>query len=470
MRILHAAFECYPYAKVGGMADVVGALPKYLNKLGADASVVMPRYDRNWAALKLQPVFQGSFNLDWEYVPFTVEKSTAEDLPFTIYTINIPGKFDRYGIYGFWDDVGRSVAFQRAVLTWVRDSGLQVDIMHCHDHHTGLIPFFLRFCQEFAPLSAIPTVFTIHNGAYQGAFSWDLARLLPAYPASARGMLEWGGAINALASAIKCSWKYTTVSEGYLLELMRDGHGLGWLYSSEWGKSTGILNGIDTDIWDPKADPFIEVHLRGKSIDAFKKKNKEAYCNAAGIAPDNPLYVFIGRFAYEKGADVLPSIAGEFLYRFSDVSFVFLGSGDPQTEGHLSALEHYYNDRVRAHIMYSEKLAHQLYAACDFLLMPSRVEPCGLNQMYTMRYGGIPIVHGVGGLRDTVAPLTEDSGNGYVFDDLASHATLPVLGASRNMYDHKDLLTQIRKRNIALDFSWQQSGKRYLEAYNSVLS
>ncbi len=452
------------------MADVVGALPKYLLKLGIEASVVLPRYSRDWQALELKPVFQGSFHLDWEYIRFTVEKSTSPDTPFPVYAISIPGKFDRPDIYGFQDEISRCVSFQRALLTWLRDGDMRPDIVHCHDHHTGLIPFMMKHCMEFSGLSKIPTVFTIHNGAYQGAFPWDLSKLLPAFPAMLGGLLEWGGAINALASAIKCCSKYTSVSEGYLYELMQDGHGLSSLYATEWSKAVGILNGIDDDVWDPTNDPMIEFHLKKKSIDTFKQKNKEAYCNAVGINAEFPMYVFIGRFAYEKGADLLPSIAGEFLHKYPDVTFVFLGSGDAQTESHLRALEHYYGDRVRSHILYSEKLAHQLYASCDFLLMPSRVEPCGLNQMYTMRYGGIPIVHGIGGLRDTVAPLTETSGNGYVFYELASHAVTPMLAVARNMYKHKDILTQIRKRNIARDFSWTQSGKRYIEAYNSILS
>lgn len=470
MKILHISFECYPYAKVGGMADVVGALPKYLNKLGADTAVVIPRYARDWQSLGLTPIFQGGFHLDWEYVGFTVEMSTAEDSPFPVYAISIPGKFDRPDIYGYQDEISRSIAFQRAFLTWLRDGDVRPDIVHCHDHHTGLIPFMMAHCTEFRALSGIPTVFTVHNGAYQGIFPWEMQKLLPGFPPALGGLLEWGGVINALASAIKCCSMYTTVSEGYLYELMQDGHGLTSLYGTEWAKASGILNGIDDEVWDPATDPMIPAHLKKKGIDTFKKKNKAAYCAAAGINGDYPLYVFIGRFAYEKGADLLPTIAGDFLHRYRDVSFVFLGSGDAQTENHLRALEHYYQDRVRSHIMYSEKLAHQLYAACDFLFMPSRVEPCGLNQMYTMRYGGIPIVHGIGGLRDTVAPLTQDNGNGYVFYELTAHAVVPLLAAARNMYGHKDVLTQIRKRNIARDFSWIKSGKRYLEAYNSVLS
>ena len=470
MHVLHTSFECYPYAKVGGMADVIGALPKYLQKLGVEASVVIPRYSRDWKLLELKPVFQGAFHMDWEYIPFTVEVSTAEDTPFPVYAVNIPGKFDRPDIYGYQDEISRSISFQRAVLTWLRDGSMRPDIVHCHDHHTGLIPFMMGHCMEFGTLSNIPTVFTVHNGAYQGAFSWELSRLLPAFPPARGGLLEWGGVINALASGIKCCKKYTTVSEGYLYELMQDGHGLSSLYGAEWIKAVGILNGIDDDVWDPATDQMIEFNLKKKNIDAFKNKNKEAYCKAVGINAEYPLYVFIGRFAYEKGADLLPSVAGEFLHKYRDVGFVFLGSGDPQTENHLRALEHYYGDRVRSHIMYSEKLAHQLYAACDFLIMPSRVEPCGLNQMYTMRYGGIPIVHGIGGLRDTVTPLTEDAGNGYVFYELASHAVIPLLAVARNMYKHQDILTQIRKRNIALDFSWVKSGKRYIDAYNSVLA
>ncbi len=469
MHILHTSFECYPYAKVGGMGDVVGALPKYLLKLGVEASVVLPRYRKDWRMLQLEPVFEGAFHLDWEYIRFTVEKGTAEDLPFPVYAIDIPGKFDRPDIYGYEDEIGRSVSFQRALLTWLRDGDVSADIVHCHDHHTGLIPFMMRHCMEFSALSSIPTVFTVHNGAYQGAFSWELSRLLPAFPPGSGGLLEWGGAINALASAIKCCWKFTTVSEGYLHELMQNGHGLSSLYASEWSKAIGILNGIDDEIWDPESDPMLDFHMKRKNINSFKKKNKEAYCTAVDVDPALPLYVFIGRFAYEKGADLLPTLAGEFLYQYPDAAFVFLGSGDPQTEGHLRALEHYYGNRVRTHIMYSEKLAHLLYAACDFLIMPSRVEPCGLNQMYTMRYGGIPVVHGIGGLRDTVAPLNEDSGNGYVFYELASYAVVPLLAAARNMYQHKDVLTQIRKRNIALDFSWTKSGKRYIDMYNSLL-
>lgn len=470
MHILHASFECYPYAKVGGMADVVGALPKYLNQLGVEASVVIPRYRKDWDSLGLKAVFRGGFHLDWEYVSFTVLRSADDVSGFRVYAIDIPGKFDRPDVYGYEDEISRSVSFQRALLTWLRDGDTKVDVLHCHDHHVGLVPFMAKYCMEFSPLRGLPTVFTVHNGAYQGAFPWSLSKLLPAFPAELGGLMEWGGAINALASAIKCCWKYTTVSEGYLYELMHDGHGLGSLYGTEWSKAVGILNGIDTEVWNPKTDPMIEVKMRGKQIDTFKKKNKEAYCEAAGINPEYPLYVFIGRFAYEKGADLLPSFAGDFLHQYPDVSFVFLGSGDGQTENHVRRLEHYYRDRVRAHIMYSEKLAHQLYASCDFLIMPSRVEPCGLNQMYTMRYGGIPIVHGIGGLRDTVMPLTDDSGNGYLFNELAPHAVVPLLAAARNMYRHKDTLTEIRKRNIGVDFSWEQSGKQYIDAYNSVLS
>jgi starch synthase len=469
MHVLHASFECYPYAKVGGMADIVGALPKYLNRLGVEASVVMPRYRRDWDALGLEPIFSGSFHLDWEYIAFTVHQSTAPDLAFTVFAIEIPGKFDRPDVYGYQDEIGRSVSFQRALLIWLRDGDFHADVVHCHDHHVGFVPFMMKYCYEFMSLSTIPTVFTVHNGAYQGAFSWEMSKMFPAYPPEAGGLMEWGGAMNALASAIKCCWKYTTVSEGYLYELMQEGHGLGTLFSTEWSKAVGILNGIDTEVWDPKKDPMIEVRLRGKQIDVFKAKNKTAYCEAVGIESEYPMFVFIGRFAYEKGADLLPSFAGEFLNQYHDVSFVFLGNGDAQTENHLRMLENYYGDRVRAHIMYSEKLAHQLYAACDYLIMPSRVEPCGLNQMYTMRYGGIPVVHGIGGLRDTVQPLTDESGNGYVFHELSAHAVVPLLAAARNLYQHKDVLSEVRKRNLAMDFSWDLSGKRYIDAYNAVM-
>ncbi|MDX1479176.1 MAG: glycogen/starch synthase [Saprospiraceae bacterium] len=469
--MLHISYECYPFAKVGGMADVVGALPKYQTALDARASVVMPHFNRDWDQYgTLESVFEGGFHLDWEYIRFVVLRHPEVE-GFELYSVGIPGKFDRPEIYSYRDDVQRSVAFQRAVLTWLSamDAATRPQVLHCHDHHTGLIPFMAAHAYEFAELNRIATCFTIHNAAYQGAFSWDLLRLLPAFHGDRSGLLDWNDAINPLASAIKCAWHFNTVSRGYLDELFHSGHGLEGLIRSEAGKASGILNGIDTAVWDPASDPLLEVHLK-RSIDVFKRKSKAEVCAGTDLDPKLPIYLFIGRLAYEKGADMLASILGDFMSHYDDVQCIVLGSGDPQIENKLRHLEQFFHRRARTFIMYNETLAHRLYAGCDFLLMPSRVEPCGLNQMYCMRYGGIPIVRRIGGLRDTVEPLSESGGNGYVFDHLEINEVRNVLSASRRLYQDGKQMSKVRQRNISIDFSWEHSAKQYLDTYASLLA
>jgi starch synthase len=206
-----------------------------------------------------------------------------------------------------------------------------------------------------------------------------------------------------------------------------------------------------------------------RSADVFKRKNKADICETLRLDPELPLYVFIGRLAYEKGADMLPSIVGDFAAHFDDVQFVLLGSGDGRIENQLRHLEHFHPNRIKSLIMYNEEVAHKLYAACDFLLMPSRVEPCGLNQMYCMTYGGIPIVRRTGGLKDTVEPIGEESGNGFLFDHLDVYEVRSVLEASRELALDEKRMSAIRQRNMKLDFSWQNSAQQYLDTYSALI-
>jgi starch synthase len=469
MQILHVSYECYPFVKVGGMADVVGALPKYLNEIGVHAAVVIPRYALDWEAFGVpELVFETSFQLDWEHIKYRVELY-ADVLEFPVYTVDIPGKFDRPEVYSYGDDTQRSIAFQRAILYWLlSEKDLKPDIIHCHDHHTGLIPFFVGYSPEYSSISNIPTFFTIHNGAYQGAFSWDLLKLLPGFYAHHSGLIDWAGAINPLAAAIRCAWHFNTVSEGYLTELQLNSNGLEWLINNELSKASGIVNGIDTAVWDPANDPLLPVTYK-RSVDVFKRKNKADLCANVALDPEKATYLFIGRLAYEKGADMLPTIVGDFLAHFDDVQFVLLGTGQPKIENDLRYLEKFYPDRIRCFITYSEELSHRLYASADFLLMPSRIEPCGLNQMYCMRYGGIPIVRRTGGLMDTVEQLSEQGGNGYLFDNLNVNEVRSMLAASRNLYKRPELMSEVRQRNFSQDFSWQHSAKTYLKKYESLL-
>jgi len=257
MEIIHVSAECYPVAKAGGLGDVVGALPKYQNKLGHIAKVVMPMYrvkflyQTEWAV-----DFKGTANLaDW-WFNYTIIKDRQNKLGFDLYLVDINPLLDREKIYGYADDIERFTAFQIAVVNWLSHWQHKPDVVHCHDHHTGLIPFMMRYCYDYNKLADVPTVFTIHNAQYQGWMGWDKSKYIPRWDEWKTGLLEWAGTINPLASAVKNAWKVTTVSQSYLEELKYNSNGLEALFEYEKGKCSGILNGIDTEVWNPETDSF----------------------------------------------------------------------------------------------------------------------------------------------------------------------------------------------------------------------
>ena len=259
MEIVHVSAECYPMAKAGGLGDVVGALPKYQNELGHVAKVVMPMYrtkflyDNQW-----ELVHEGGIMLGASWYKYSVIREKTNKLGFDLYLVDINGVLDREKIYGYDDDTERFISFQIAVCDWLSRWNHKPDVIHCHDYHTGFIPFMCKYSFAFKyHLSAIPTVFTVHNGQYQGQFSWDKYYLIPAYDSWNWGMLDWDNAINPMASAVKCAWKVTTVSPSYMEELKHSANGLQNLFEYEKGKSSGIINGIDTHVWDPMTDSFI---------------------------------------------------------------------------------------------------------------------------------------------------------------------------------------------------------------------
>jgi starch synthase len=474
MNVFFVSAECYPVAKVGGLADVVGSLPKYLSRIGVHTSVVLPGYDMPWFENKLYKIaFQGNFHLGGEYLYFEVRYFIDDIMGFPFYTIHIPGKFDRYGVYAgknghfFGDEIERNIAFQRAFLIWVRDANVPADIVHCHDHHTGLIPFMMQYCYEFQSLSRIPTVFTIHNERYQGAFSWSKSHLLPQYDSWKTGFLDWNNTINPLASAVRCSDRVTTVSQNYLNELTYNSFGLESLFKTEYWKCTGILNGIDNEVWDPKTDPMLDYRLEDDEI-KFKNENKAALCKKAKLDPKLPLYGFIGRLVHEKGAEFIAGLADTWLSRHRNISFVILGTGDKAIEHAIQTVSHRHPHNVACMLAYNEALAHQIYAACDYLLMPSRVEPCGLNQMFAMRYGTLPIVRATGGLRDSVRDVSLEGGVGFTFDDMDFEQMLHGVGRSYDVYFATAFREHTVKLAMSLEFSWDASAQKYKEVYGWV--
>jgi len=474
MRILHISAECYPAAKAGGLGDVAGALPKYLNRLGASTGVIIPKYYTKWiTAQSFQAVYRGSVRLHQSFVPFTIEQYQGPDLGFPLYVADIPGKFDRPGIYahpdGGWyaDEAERFLCFQQAALQWVVSLPDKPELIHCHDHHTGLVPFLVGHGLEYKALRDIPTVFTIHNGEYDGAFSWDRLQLLPFFDAEVRGLLDWDGRVNPLASAIKCAKHITTVSPSYLQELMASARGLEVLLRQEADKATGILNGIDASVWDPGTDSYLAEPLKGSTAD-FKHDNKQVLAHRFNIDLSLPVFTFIGRLVGEKGADLLPDLISQVLNTGLQVAFIILGTGEPFLHDRFRHLLYFHQGQLDVALEYNEGLAHQLYAGSDFLLMPSRVEPCGLNQMYAMRYGTVPVVRSVGGLRDTVPDIGEAGGRGIRFDHFSVDDAHHAVYRSYELYHHKPRMEEVRQRIMAVDFSWERAANNYLNIYNHL--
>ncbi len=474
MKVLHISAECYPAAKTGGLGDVVGALPKYLITSGVPSAVIIPKYGTSWLNKQVyRQVFYGEMRLHIWNIPFEVLQVENEELGYPLYTVNIPGKFDRPGIYSdpsgyfYGDEFERWICFQQAVLKWVQSMVDKPAILHCHDHHTGLIPFMIRYCPEYQGLSHIGTSFTIHNGRYQGRYSWDKLYLLPYFHAEARGVLDWGQTINCMASAIKCSWQFNTVSHTYLRELMSDSDGLEGLVRSEANKATGIINGIDATYWDPRTDKHIKHHLK-KDISTYKKKNKQDITEELDLRPEWPLATFIGRMVYEKGVDILPESIVSFLSQGHQMNFVILGTGEDHYENKFKEIAYHFGFAVRALIMYNEYASHQLYAGSDFLLMPSRIEPCGLNQLYSMRYGTIPITRRTGGLQDTVWDYGEYEGTGVCFNHMEVGDLTHALIRATLLHADDQKLKQVRTVCMQKDYSWENSAYDYINWYKNI--
>lgn len=469
MKIFHLSAECYPVAKVGGLADVVGSLPKYQNMAGLQAAVVMPYYDRKFTQEnEFDIVFNAATLLGTQRLYFEILKEKTNKLGFELYLVRIPGLLDREDVYSYPDEREQFIAFQLAFLDWISYSQQTPDIIHCHDHHSGLVPFLLYHSKLYRRLANTPTVFTIHNGQYHGAFGWENLPYLPEIDLTQTGLLDWAGGINPLASAVKCCWRYTTVSPTYLHELTINSNGLEYLFWIESPKGVGIINGIDTEVWNPKTDAMIAGNFTIKSIVKGKQVNKNALCERFALDPDKPLFTFIGRLVIEKGADLLPEAIELSLMENEEASFLILGSGDKEMETALLELKDKYPGRYNVFIGYDEALAHLIYAGADFLLMPSRVEPCGLNQLYSLRYGTMPLVRSTGGLIDSVIDVGDEGGYGIRFNNASVADIYHSITRACALYQNAALLQQLRKRMMALDFSWDRSAKEYIDLYESL--
>jgi len=464
MKIVHLSAECYPVAKVGGLADVVGALPKYLNEIGQEAAVIMPFYDVKYHQHNtVEVVYEDQISMGGRTLDFKVFSSGNGKLGFDLYFIDIPELLFKENVYSS-DDTERFIAFQIASLSFLKQQKELPDIIHCHDHHTGLVPFMMQYCNDFEILRDIPSVLTIHNAQYQGWLGHDRVYLIPDFDPVHTGLLDWDHCINPLAAAIKCAWKVTTVSPSYMEELKREANGLESLLSHEHEKCTGILNGIDTQVWNPSTDAYLKKNYKASSHVSGKKANKKWLCNKYGLDEQLPLFVFIGRLVHEKGSDLFPEVFEKVLGK-NNLSILLLGSGNPDTERDLASLKESNIANYNHHIGYDEELSHIIYAGADFLLMPSRVEPCGLNQMYSLTYGTIPVVRNTGGLKDTIVDV-ENGGYGFKHENATVSEMAQVIDRAIVFYDDTAAFRKVRKRIMNIDNSWENSAKEYLDLYN----
>ncbi|OIV40887.1 glycogen synthase [Flavobacterium johnsoniae] len=470
MEIFHISAECYPMAKVGGLADVVGALPKYQSNAGHHVRVVVPAYDTkfkrennfdcvHWGTVKL-----GNFNF-----PFSILKESTDKLGYELYLIEINELFNRQNVYGYEDDIERFLSFQIAALDWIVARNKVPDIINCHDHHTGLIPFLTQFAYKYESLQDLRTIITIHNGLYQGWFGFDKLHYLPEFDLKHVGFLEWNNSINSLAVGVKCAHAVTTVSPSYLNEINQSANGLESLFNSVRNKSKGILNGIDIEVWNPLKDQMIAENYSIEGFETGKQKNKERLCEQFELDPSKPLFSFIGRLFEEKGGDLLPQASALALSEnFENINILILGSGNTEIESQLTQLRNDYKGNYNVFIGYNEELAHLIYAGSDYILMPSRVEPCGLNQMYAMRYGTIPIVRRTGGLRDTVIDFG-DEGNGICHDQASVGDICYSINRAVKLYDDKINFNKVLKRGMEADHSWESVCQEYIEIYNLII-
>jgi starch synthase len=299
--------------------------------------------------------------------------------------------------------------------------------------------------------------------------SWDKSVWIPRYDLWKAGLLEWGKTINPLAAGVKNAWAVTAVSPSYMRELRYNSNGLEKLFEYEKGKCTGILNGIDTELWNPETDALIEHHYNIANVAEGKQANKNDICEAFGLDKNKPLFIFIGRLVGDKAADVLPDAIKTILYEIKkQANFIVLGNGNPDIEYYLEKVKWMYPDNYIFYKGYNEKLSHQLYAAADFLLMPSRIEPCGLNQMYALRYGAMPLVRRTGGLQDTVIDIG-DNGYGICFNRANIEDIKQACYRAIEIFRSKKMLQTYRAKMMQLDNSWDNTVAKYLDLYQRLI-
>lgn len=476
MKIMFVAAEGAPFAKTGGLGDVIGALPKSLVKNGHEVSVILPYYDVVDQAFghQVEDVLYFYTQVGWRRQYVGIKRLVKDKVTF--YFIDNQAYFFRGRIYGDWDDGERFAYFQLAAIEAMEKIGVIPDILHVHDYHTAMIPFLLKEKYHWIQAyQAIRTVFTIHNIAFQGQF--DAGMLGDLFGVGMEryedGTLRWHDGLNWMKAAVLYADRVTTVSPSYAHEIQTPafGKGLDQVMRMEAGKLSGIVNGIDTDLFNPARDPHLPAPFSAEDLSG-KAATKQALQERLGlpVRADVPLIGMVSRLTDQKGFQLVLEELSHILQQ--DVQLVLLGTGDPDYEAAFAWFAKAYPEKLSANITFDLTLAQHIYGACDLFLMPSAFEPCGLSQMMAMRYGAIPIVHEIGGLKDTVAPYNayEKTGIGFGFDQFSGFWLTQTLLFALNIYhNHKEDWQTIQQNAMTKDFSWDTASLAYLDLYKSLL-
>jgi starch synthase len=481
MKVLMVSAECHPFAKVGGLADVVGALPKALEKLNIQVEILLPFYRKvqhgTWKFVshpevpfvKMETPFAGIY---------PVMRTTFPGTSIPVTFIGHPDYFDREGIYdnpatgeAYPDQALRWIFFSQAAVAYVKALKHSPHILHLHDNHVGLVPAYLR-----NERLAIRTVFHIHNLAYQGNYDFKYFPYLrlPADWTRAAAPLEFWGYLNFMKCGIVFSDRVVTVSPTYAKEVTTDpefGMGMEGVLGSRGAAFGGIINGIDTEEWNPAADPLLPFHYSAAEP-ANKAKVKDSLLEAFGlpkVSGDVPLLGMVTRLADQKGLDLVAEAFPEMIKR--GVQMVILGTGQLKYHEIFTQFQKKYPHACGLKLAFDNRVAHLIEGGADLFLMPSHFEPCGLNQMYSLRYGTVPLVRRTGGLADTVEKVGPDgrTGTGFVFDGKSAQEMLGELKRALAFFKDRTVWKGIVRRGMEADFSWDASAKEYKDLYGAIL-
>lgn len=477
MTAVHLSSEVAPFSKTGGLADVAAALPEALAQAGIDAVVISPFYPSVARTAAPEPV--RAFPVTVGSKTTTIRLLELERRRVRHIFIDEPGSFNRPYLYGdragdFPDNAERFVLFCRGALLALVELGIRPDVVHCHDWQTALVPFLLKehFARQPA-LSRARTVLTVHNLGYQGNFPKDRLALLEVPDRLfAPDGLEFYGSVSFLKAGLVFADRLTTVSPTYSKEIQTPelGFGLDGVLRARASDLSGILNGIDTEVWNPATDPHLSRTFDAGSLDA-KRANKAGLCRELALRPDDsPLFGSVTRLAGQKGIDKVIAWIPDLVS--AGARIVILGTGSAEYENELRTLAQRYPDSVSVTVGFSERLAHRIYGSSDFFLMPSEYEPCGLGQMISLRYGTLPIAARTGGLADTIVDLDQspDAGTGFLFTRGSTREFGAKLRSALALYGNAAAFRRVQRRAMARDFSWTTRCREYIRLYRTLVA